>query len=50
MGAPSFKLLMVWLAAAKLPILIAVVNELAMQTLSVEIGTAPVLQLLAVVH
>jgi len=37
------------LPAARLPIVI-VVKVLAMQTVSVETGTAPVLQLLAVAH
>jgi hypothetical protein len=49
-GAPVSRLLIVWLVAASVPIVIALVKELGMHTLSVETGTAPVLQLLAVVH
>jgi hypothetical protein len=49
-GAPALRLAMVWLAAGRLPIAIVLVNVLAIQTLSVEIGTDPALQFFAVVH
>lgn len=49
-GPPELRLAMVWFVAARLPIVIVPVTVLGMQTLSVDTGTAPVLQFFAVVH
>ena len=49
-GAPALRLAMAWLTEARLPMVMGFVNELAMQTLSVETGTTPLLQFAAVVH
>jgi hypothetical protein len=50
MGAPLSRLAMVWFVLARLPMVMVEVKVLAIQTLLVEVGTAPVLQFPAVVH
>jgi len=50
MGVPLVKLAMVWLVEFRLWIVIAWVTVLGIQTLSVETGTAPLLQFAAVAH
>jgi hypothetical protein len=49
-GPPLSRLAMVWFVLARVPMVIVEVKVLAIQTLFVEVGTAPVLQLPAVVH
>jgi hypothetical protein len=49
-GPPLSRLAMVWFALASVAMLIVEVTVLGIQTLSVEIGTAPLLQLPAVAH
>jgi hypothetical protein len=49
-GAPVSRLAMLWFVLARLPMVIVEVKVLAIQTLFVDVGTTPVLQLPAVVH